>query len=252
MKKSKISIYSYADTALPHLGKIVAANETVLKKLAAALVKGVPAGKRLLVFGSGHSAIFPMELYHRAGGAAFVVPVVAEYLLPTAGPSVVRVLERTSGAATPAFNRVAPKKGEMLWLASNSGINAAVVELALEAGKRGLKTVAFTNLAHSRAVPSRHASGKRLFEVCDEVVDIGGVRGDAAIPLASRDKGTVSAGPLSTLSTVLLGNSVLVLAMAELEKKGHPCVYTSVNTPEGETRNRKLEAAAAKTDFLLR
>jgi uncharacterized phosphosugar-binding protein len=177
-----------------------------------------------------------------------VTPVVADYLLPTAGPSVVRVLERTAGTATPALNRVLPVKGEMLWLASNSGINAAVVDLAMEAEKKGLQTVAFTNLAHSQAVSSRHPSGKRLFEVCGEVVDIGGIVGDASIRISE----TVFAGPLSSLSTISLGHSVLVAAMAELERSGYPCVYTSVNTPEGETRNRKLEEHASKTDFLLR
>jgi uncharacterized phosphosugar-binding protein len=136
----------------------------------------------------------------------------------------------------------------MLWLASNSGINAAVVDLALEAKKQGMRTVAFTSLPHSQAVASRHASGKRLFEVCDEVVDIGGVRGDASIPLASG----VATGPLSTLSTVLLGHSILVAAIAGLEAKGVPCVYTSVNTPEGEARNVELEKAAQKRDPLLR
>jgi uncharacterized phosphosugar-binding protein len=247
--ENKITVLSYLGTALPHLEKIAKANEAVMSRLAARLVLDVMAGNRLLVFGSGHSAIFPLELYHRAGGASFVVPVVADYLLPSAGPSVVRVLERTAGTATPILNRVAPRKGEMLWLASNSGINAAVVDLALEASKLGLKTVAFTNLAHSKAVSSRHASGKRLFEVCDSVVDIGGVIGDAAVELSTRE---MKAGPLSTLSTVLLGHSILVCAMDQLEARGQACVYTSVNTPEGESRNRALEAEAAKTDFLLR
>jgi uncharacterized phosphosugar-binding protein len=244
----KVTVFSYLETAVPHLEKIVAANQPTLEKLVERIIRDVPQGKRLLVFGSGHSAIFPLELYHRAGGAAFVTPVVADYLLPTAGPSVVRVLERTAGTATPALNRVAPQKGECLWLSSNSGINAAVVDLALEAKKLGLHTVAFTNLNHSRAVASRHSSGKRLFEVCDEIVDIGGVVGDASVSIS----GAIMAGPLSTLSTVMLGHSILVAAMDGLERGGHPCVYTSVNTPEGEARNRKLEEHAAKTDFLLR
>jgi uncharacterized phosphosugar-binding protein len=136
----------------------------------------------------------------------------------------------------------------MLWLSSNSGINAAVVDLALEAKKKGMRTVAFTSLPHSQSVASRHPSGKRLFEVCDETIDIGGVRGDASISIASG----VAAGPLSTLSTVMLGHSILVAAIAGLEAKGIPCVYTSVNTPEGEARNVELERIAQKRDPLLR
>jgi uncharacterized phosphosugar-binding protein len=246
--RPEISVRSYGERAIPHLWSLLERNEKGMARLADRLARDVAEGKRLLVFGSGHSAIFPMELYHRAGGASFVVPVIADYLLPTAGPPVVRLLERTPGAANAILGRMEPKKGETLWLASNSGINAAVVDLALEARRRGLRTAAFTSLAHSEAVSSRHPSGKRLFEVCDDVIDIGGVRGDAAIPLTE----SVAAGPLSTLSTVLLGHSILVSAMAQLERSGHPCVYTSVNTPEGETRNKKLEEVAARHDYLLR
>jgi uncharacterized phosphosugar-binding protein len=243
-----VNVRTYAQTAIPHLESLIAKNEKTMERIARQLVDDVSQGKSLLVFGSGHSSIFPLELYHRAGGASFVVPVVADYLLPTAGPPVVRVLERTAGVATAILARAEPQEGEMLWLSSNSGINAAVVDLALEAKKKGMRTVAFTSLPHSQAVASRHPSGKRLFEVCDEVIDIGGVRGDASISIASG----VAAGPLSTLSTVMLGHSILVAAIAGLEAKGIPCVYTSVNTPEGEARNVELERVAQKRDPLLR
>lgn len=243
-----LSVRSYADIALPHLADMLTRNEAVFEKLADAVVTSVQAGGSLLVFGSGHSAIFPLEVYHRAGGPSFVIPVVADYLLPTAGPPIVRLLERTPGAATALLDRVQPRPGEMLWLASQSGINAAVVDLALQSKARKLVPVAFTSLAHSRAVASRHPSGKRLFEVCDEVVDLGAPVGDAAIPLAPG----VAGGPLSTLCTILAAHSILTAAMARLEAAGVHCVYVSVNTPEGEKRNREIEARAAERDFLLR
>jgi uncharacterized phosphosugar-binding protein len=245
---SKIDVLTYGRTVLPHLSSLIERNEKVMERLAARLFRDVKAGRDLLVFGSGHSSIFAMELYHRAGGPSFVLPLVAEHLLPTAGPPVVRLLERTAGAATMMLDRFEARKGEMLWLCSQSGINSAIIDLALEARKRGLVPVAFTSVAHSSAVKSRHSSGKRLFEVCDEVVDLGGVRGDAAVEIAPE----VSAGPLSTLGAVLAAHSILVAAMSRLERAGVRCTYTSVNTPEGESRNRKLEARAKRRDYLLR
>lgn len=242
------TVRSYSQTAIPHLTALIDRNEKVMERLAARIVEDVQAGRQLLVFGSGHSSVFAMELYHRAGGASFVLPLFGDYLLPTAGPPVVRVMERTPGAANVLLHRVEPKAGEMLWLCSQSGINAAVVDLALEARKKGLHTVAFTSVAHSSAVQSRHSSGKRLFEVCDETVDLHGSVGDASIEVAPG----VKAGPLSTLGAVLLAQSIIVAATSELERRGVRCVYTSVNTPEGESRNRALEEAAAKRDFLLR
>jgi uncharacterized phosphosugar-binding protein len=242
-----VTIETYANSAIPHLQKILKANHEVLARLSSALLKNVKEGGKLLVFGSGHSSIFSFELYHRAGGPSFVIPLVADFLLPSAGPPVVRVMERTAGSANFLLDRSVAQKGEMLWLCSQSGINAAVVDLAMEAKRRGLVTVAFSSRAHSESVKSRHASGKRLFEVCDELVDLGGVSGDAAVPVSPN----VAAGPLSSLGAIFLGHSLLVDACAKLEQAGVGCVYTSVNTPDGEARNLSLEAEAKKRDWRL-
>ncbi len=247
-KTESVTVRSYGGVALPHLRLLVDRNEKAMARVSARLARDVRGGKSLFVFGSGHSGLFAMELYHRAGGASFVIPVVGDFLLPSAGPSVVRALERTSGVATPLLERAGARRGEMLWLMSQSGINGATVDLALEARKRGLHTVAFTSVVHSRAVPSRHASKRKLFEICDEVIDLGGKVGDASVPLGRG----VSAGPLSTIGAVLMGHSILVAACAALEKSGRRCVYTSVNTPAGEARNRAIEQHARKRDFLLR
>src|SRR5665213_3298692 len=136
------TIKSYSEKAIPHLAALMTENEVVMKKISARLVKDVKDGKSLFVFGSGHSGIFPLELYHRAGGASFVIPIVADYLLPSAGPPVVRVLERTPAAALALLARSGARKGEMIWISSQSGINGAVVEFALKAKERGLYTVA--------------------------------------------------------------------------------------------------------------
>jgi len=250
MKKSdpKFNLMTYSSVALPHLERILNQNMEVMQRLVEKLIQDVEQQRSLFVFGSGHSALLPMELYHRAGGPSFVIPIIADYLLPTAGPPVVRFLERTPGSASMLLNRAEPRTGEMLWLVSQSGINPAVVDIALEAKRRNLFTVAFTSVAHSQAVASRHSSQQKLFEVCDEVVDWGGWIGDAALPVSPQ----VSTGPLSTLSGVFLAHSILTTVIARLEEKGVRCAYTSVNTPQGELRNRELEDVAKLRDTLLR
>src|SRR5690606_39049339 len=122
-------------------------------------------------------------------------------LLPAAGPPLIRVLERTPGVALPVFRRQGPRAGEMIWLASQSGINAAAIDVALAAQELGMTTVAFTSRAHSGAVQSRHPSGKRLMEITDLVVDLAGELGDASVPIGP----AVSAGPLSNLGAIFLG-----------------------------------------------
>lgn len=247
-KEESWTIKTYASRALPHLEQTLDQNAAVLEKISNRLVEDVSQGRSLFVFGSGHSAILTQEIYHRAGGPSFVIPLIADFLLPSAGPPVVRLFERTPESALTLLNRAQPREGEMIWLVSQSGINSAVVELALDAKKRKLHTVAFTSVIHSQGVPARHPSGKKLFEVCDEVVDWGGAVGDASLPVQAN----LSVGPLSTLSGVFLAHSVLSLTMQRLEQKGVHCVYTSVNTPEGEKRNRDLEQKAQVRDPLLR
>ena len=84
-KRPSIDVTSYSEVAIPHLERILRAGSKVMEGIAERIVRDVKGGKSLLVFGSGHSGIFPLELYHRAGGASFVIPIVADYLLPTAG-----------------------------------------------------------------------------------------------------------------------------------------------------------------------
>ena len=50
----------------------------------------------------------------------------------------------------------------------------------------------------------------------------------------------------------MLGHSILVAACSALEKRGMSCIYTSVNTPQGEARNKALEEVARKRDYLLK
>lgn len=243
-----LNIREYSKVALPHLEKLVDANEKKLNALASRIVTDVQGGRSLFVYGSGHSALLPLEVYHRAGGPSFVIPLVADFFLPIAGPPLVRFLERTPGSANFLLSRSEPRAGEMVWLFSQSGINASGIDLALAAEKMKLHTVAFTSLVHSQAVTSRHPSGKKLFEVCHDVVDLGGFVGDAAIPVSE----SVSVGPLSSLGGIFLAHSILTAAMRELEEKGIHCSYTSVNTPAGELRNRDLENQAKQRDPLLR
>jgi uncharacterized phosphosugar-binding protein len=246
MKKIKTDAYS--KIALPHLKRVLTKNSKTMKSIATSIVSGVKAGKSLFVFGSGHSGLVPLELFHRAGGASFIVPITYEKLLPSAGPAVVREFERTPQAANFLLDQSSIRAGEMLWIFSQSGINSSVVDFALVAKSRGIRTVAFTSTVHSKKVPARHSSGRKLFQVCDQTIDLGGVVGDASVQLSK----TLSAGPLSNLTGTFLAHSILVAAVTELEKSGHPCVYTSVNTPEGESRNRELESAARKRDPLMR
>jgi uncharacterized phosphosugar-binding protein len=132
------------------------------------------------------------------------------------------------------------RPGEVLMVISNSGINAVPVEVALEAKARDLTVVALTSMAHSRRMRSRHASGRRLFEVADIVLDNCGVPGDGAVAYNGLP-GRVA--PTSLLAGSYLINS-LVCRVVELFLAAGltPPVYVSANVPEGDEHNHTLES----------
>ncbi len=247
-KSSSERVTRYWSVVEAHAKATLKQNESKIIQQSELLVSKVKAGGSLFIFGSGHSSIFAFELYHRAGGASFVVPMVADFLMPTTGPHVVRNLERQEGLVPAFLRRFDLSSKDVVWVLSQSGINAASVDCATFAKAQGAHVVAFTSLSHSQQVSSRHSSGKKLYECAHDTVDLGGVRGDAAITLSSG----VSIGPLSSLLAMTLGHTIVGLACETLESEGHSCVYTSVNTPEGESKNRLIEKQAGQRDSLLR
>jgi uncharacterized phosphosugar-binding protein len=75
------------------------------------------------------------------------------------------------------------KANDVVIIASQSGRNGAIVEMALECKKRGIKTIALSSNKHSESVDSRHPSGSMLSQVVDLSLDNGSVIGDAVAEL---------------------------------------------------------------------
>jgi uncharacterized phosphosugar-binding protein len=163
--------------------------------------------------------------------------ILEDYLMPHKGPTRVGPLERLTGIAAIIFKAHKWEKGEVLLLASNSGINAVTVELAQIARENGVFTVGFTSLTHSKATESR--AGKKLYEVVDLVIDTGTPHGDACVSLPGLD---VKVCPLST-AVCIFASQLMVARVCELYSLSGlvPPVYQSANTKGGEERNKSLE-----------
>jgi len=221
----------YFDRANQLLSQSWRANRPVIEKLAPIIGSSVASGGVIHVFGSGHSELISREIIGRAGGLVCVSGVID----PTGG-----FAENLPGYGTLLAERhdrqYELRRGEVMILVSNSGKNASPIEVALYAKQKGLTVVALTCLAMSRITPSRHLSGKRLFECADHTLDNGGVPGDAIVEI-----GDAKGGPTSTFIGCSILNWLMLSTIDWLQAKGSPPpILRSQNLPGAIESNREL------------
>ena len=215
------------------LDRVVATQAPCIEEAARLVAATVERDGLIYGFGSGHSMLPALELYFRAGGLA-CVDVLYEKTFGRA--------ERLPGYARVLLDSYPITSRDVLLIVSNSGRNALPVEMAIEARERGIATIAITSLEHSRAVGARHASGLRLFEACDVVIDNCGVAGDAALELDGIGE-PVRVGPTSTVAAAFIVNGIVAAAVEQLLARNiRPPVLSSMNLDEGDAVNRPLLA----------
>ncbi|MCC6231222.1 MAG: SIS domain-containing protein [Verrucomicrobiales bacterium] len=217
----------YLRTVLEQLRHAADSQRTGLEHAASVLASALLDGRYLYVFGTGHSHMLAEEVFYRAGGLARAAAILDPPLMLHQSAADSSRLEQESGRAQELLDRYPVRAGDVLIVASNSGRNAVPIELTLAARERGLRTIALTSLAHSRAFPSRHASGKRLFEVAEMVLDHGSPIGDAALDLPGLPR---KFGPTSSIAGLFLVNALVARAIELATHAGHPPeIYASSN-----------------------
>lgn len=192
----------------------------------------------LYTFGTGHSHCVAEEAVYRAGGLAPVDAILEPSLTGSSEVVKSEFMERVEGVARVILDYRRLTSRDLLFIISNSGRNAAPVEMALEARARGVKTVAITSLDYSRSVSSRHSSGQKLYEVADLVIDNGGVLGDACLRLPGLEQ---PVGPTSNIMALFLLHSILAQTAQNLLNRGlEPPVFWSGNLDGARERNQAL------------
>lgn len=227
----------YARTT-EHLDALQQTQREAVKQAAEAIYGALKAGHRFFVTGTGHSHMLAEEFYTRAGGLASVIPILPTEFLLHEHPLKSTVVERLAAYAPVIFEVYGLQAGDVLLIASNSGRNGLPVELAMEAKKRGLTVIAITSVQGTRAQTSRHASGKKLWEVADIVLDNCSVEGDACCTINEIGQ---RMGALSTITGAYLVQQIGMAAAAAFLADGEqPPVFLSSNIDGGDEVNRDL------------
>lgn len=245
---------TYAYPALAHqtIDRIAVSQAEAINGAIALIAPRLLAGGVLHVFGTGHARIPMHEMAGRAGGLMPVNLVRLSDLVFRGGYPVAELadplVERDPALAAPLFELTAPGPHDAFLIASNSGINGAVVEFASLVSGARLPLIALTSMRHSASVASRHPSGRRLAEIADVVIDNGAPPGDAALDLGDG----VVVGAVSNLAGVVIVQILTEgIARAYLDVGEKPDIYLSMNLPDGDAHNAQRLAALAERVHLI-
>lgn len=242
MSVDSVSAQGFAQQSLAVLQQITESGREDVARAAELIADCVRSDGVIHAFGTGHSQAMVLEVAGRAGGLVPTNRIQIADLVLYGGdaPSVLDdpLLERSPGVAARLYDLAAPRPADLFVIVSNSGVNNVIVEMALHAKEQGHKILAITSLSHTHAVPAGHASGKKLVDLADVVLDNAAPRGDALLELPGG--GAVCA--LSTLTGVLLVQMAVAEASALMLAAGErPPVYVSANVPGGFEGNLELE-----------
>jgi uncharacterized phosphosugar-binding protein len=240
-----VSAAAFAEAAAVAVQRVSTEQADAVAAAAALLVDGLRAGGVVQTFGTGHSQALAMEIAGRAGGLVPTNMIALRDLVILGGdpPDVLFTehLERDPAVAHRIYDLAGVQPSDVFVVASNSGGNGSVVELARLVKERGHGLVAITSMAHSSRVTSRHPSGLRLFELADVVLDNGAPYGDAVLTT-----GELAVGGISSITAALLAQMVVAEVVRTMLAAGEtPPVYLSANIPEGDAHNSALEARYA-------
>lgn len=212
-----MSFLEYIDGLQAVLERIKREQSDNIEKAGRLIADSLSAGGIVHAFGTGHSHLIADEAFFRAGGIAAVNPILDERLIFLKGALESTRSEQESGLARSLIEREQVRSEDVAIIISNSGRNAAPIEMAMEMKARGVKVIAITNLEQSKPSASRDASGKKLFQLADISIDNCVPAGDALLTLpglASR------IGPSSTVAGAAIVNSLIIEAVVELLRRG--------------------------------
>lgn len=237
-----VSSEAFLTAARTAMDEVVAGEIAGVHKAADLIVASLRAGGVIQTFGSGHSEATAMEVTGRAGGLVPTNRLALRDIVIHGGesPDVLfnQHLEREPQTAHRLYEIAGPQAQDIFVVASNSGVNGSIVELAQLVKERGHDLIAITSADHSRHVASRHPSGGKLGDLADVVLDNGAPYGDVALTLPEGG----GACAISSITAGLLAQMITAEVVRRLLDGGDdPPIYLSANIPGGDEHNKALE-----------
>jgi uncharacterized phosphosugar-binding protein len=224
------------------LAEVSAQQAEPIQKAGDLVAQAIAGGRVVQAFGSGHSHMIAEEAFFRAGGLVPVNLILDESLIFLNGAVESTRAERQPGYAATILEREDIRAGDVAMVISNSGRNAVPIEMALHFKAAGVKVIAITNPRQAASSPSRHESGKYLYQVADLVIDNCIPVGDAVLEVPGLAQ---KMGPSSTVAGAAIMNAIMIEAAARLQAMGKNVpVIASANVGTGALTDIEASHAA--------
>ena len=233
----------YLDTVHQLMRRILVEEEGAMERAATRLTKQITDDRLVHVFGpGGHSNLAAQEIFFRAGGLMHVSAILDEGTLLSNGALRSMAMERTPGYGRVVVRDARLGEGDVLLLVNAYGINAALIDAALEARERGVYLIGVNSHAHARGTaadhPARHPSGANLHDVVDIAIDTKIAIGDAALQVEGVGEPIAA---VSTFANAFALNCLVIRTVAMLVERGvEPPVWRSGNAPGGDEANARF------------
>jgi uncharacterized phosphosugar-binding protein len=148
---------------------------------------------------------------------------------------------------TPGYGRIVVAdrrlgEGDLLILVNAYGINAALIDAAIEAKARGVFLIGVSSRRHASRTapehPARHPTKQNLHDLVDIAVDTKVDIGDVAVTVPGFDSRIAA---VSTFANAFALNCLVIRTVAKLVERGvEPPVWRSGNAPGGDEANARF------------
>jgi uncharacterized phosphosugar-binding protein len=234
---------AWLNRALPLLDRLAATQVAALETASRWCAEAIAAGGLVHLFGTGHSRIPVEEMFPRYGSYPGFNPIVElsmtfhTQVVGANGQRQAMFIERTPGLAEIILDNFRFGPRDVMMVFSAGGTTAVAIEMARGARRRGLRVIAVTSVAQSSSSEPDPATGSRLMDEADLVIDLCTPHADALVDIEGLD---TPVGPGTTITAVAIANSIKVrTAQLLVELGAMPPVITRASVV-GAERSREL------------
>lgn len=238
----KFDDLGYTAKAFANIQAVLEKEADHLREAGRLMADAIASDRLINIYGGGgHTTLAMGEMFFRAGGLANINPIMETGLSVFNQALKYLELERCVNYGAAILRYYQLKKGDLLVIFHNIGINPATIDAALEAKKEGVTIIAVSSSYWQKAMPRdhfiRHPSGKNLFDLADVCIDDYNPVGDA---ICNAPGLKTPFAPVSNVVDFSIAHFLEIACIEECLKRGIiPPIWESANAPGGDEFNAK-------------